>query len=93
MIISLGEAKEYLRIDDNDEDVTVTILLKSAQNLCMDIARIDDESKFDAAGDIAKMAVLYTLGYFYENRGENVNLHELTLTLRAVLFGIRKESF
>ena len=92
MIVTLSEAKEYLRIDIADEDTTVENLLKSAQNLCMDVARIDSETEFDAAGDISKTAVLYALGYFYEHRGDNTDtdLHALTLTLRSLLFGIRQ---
>ena len=71
--MTLSEAKEYLRIDIADEDTTVENLLKSAQNLCMDVARISDETEFDAAGDISKTAVLYALGYFYEHRGDNTD--------------------
>ena len=95
MIVTLDEAKEYLRIDIADEDATVEYLLKSAQNLCMDVAKIDNEADFDAAGDISKTAVLYTLGYFYEHRGDNAetDLHKLTLTLRSLLFGIRQGAF
>lgn len=91
MIVSIDEAKEYLRIDADDEDSTVESLLKSAQSLCMDVARLDEE-KFDAAGDIAKTAVLYTLAYFYEHR-EEADHHALTVTLRALLMGIRREGF
>lgn len=94
MIVTLDEAKEYLRIDIADEDTTVEYLLKSAQNLCMDVARISDENEFDAAGDISKTAVLYTLGYFYNHRGDDeIDLHALTLRLRALLFGIRQGAF
>ena len=92
MIVTLDEAKEYLRIDIADEDTTVETLLKSAQNLCMDTARIDNEADFDAAGDIAKTAVLYTLGYMYEHREEG-DYHNLVLVLRSLLFGIRRETF
>ena len=92
MIVTLDEAKEYLRIDGNAEDTTVEILLKSAQNLAMDVARISDEAEFEAAGKISKTAVLYTLGYFYEHREEG-DMHNLTLVLRSLLFGIRQEAF
>ena len=91
MIVSLDEAKEYLRIDADDENSTVESMLKSAQSLCMDVARLDEES-FDAAGDIAKTAVLYTLAYFYEHR-EEADHNALTVTLRALLMGIRREGF
>ena len=92
MIVTLDEAKEYLRIDGNAEDTTVEILIKSAQNLCMDAARIDSETEFEAAGEISKTAVLYALGYFYEYREEG-DLHNLTVVLRSLLFGIRQEAF
>lgn len=94
MIISLTEAKEYLHVDGNSEDATIETLLKSAQNLCMDVARIDDESEFDAAGDISKTAVLYALGCFYDHRGDtDLDLQLITLILRSLLFGIRRAAF
>lgn len=92
MIVTLAEAKEYLRIDGDAEDTTVETLLNSAHNLCMDAARIDNESDFAAAGEISKMAVFYALGYFYEHREEG-DYHALTLVLRSLLFGIRQEAF
>ena len=91
MLVSLDEAKEYLRIDTDAENSTVESLLNSAQSLCMDVARLDEET-FDAAGDIAKTAVLYALAYFYEHRDE-ADHKALTLTLRALLMGVRKEGF
>ena len=91
MLVSLAEAKEYLRIDTDAENSTVESLLNSAQSLCMDVARLDEET-FDAAGDIAKTAVLYALACFYEHR-DDADHKALTLTLRALLMGVRKEGF
>ena len=91
MIITLEQAKGYLRVDGNEEDTLIELLLNSAQNLCQDVTRLN-ESEFESAGEVAKIAVLFALGYFYEHR-EDGNHHELTLRLRALLFGIRKESF
>jgi len=92
MIVTLDEAKEYLRIDD-EEDAATEILLKAAQDLCMHIARIDDEAEFEAAGGVAKEAVLFTLGVFYEHREGDYDRHQLTLQLRSLLEGIRKAAF
>ena len=39
-----------------------------------------------------KIAILYTVAYLYEH-WEDANHNELTLTLRAFLFGIRKKEF
>lgn len=90
-MITLDEAKEYLRVDTDAEDTTIQNLLNSAINLCSDVARLDVE-EFFTAGDVAKTAVLYTLGYFYEHR-EDGDLHELTLRLRSLLFGVRRHVF
>lgn len=89
MIVTLDEAKEYLRIDTADEDITVQTLLSSAQKICMDVARIDEESEFDSLNDIGKTAVLYTLGYYYENRAD-ADYSKLTKTLRSLLFSVRE---
>lgn len=89
MIISLNEAKNYLRIDHDFEDTLIENLIAASQNLCMDVARIDDESVFDSAGDVAKVATLYALEYFYANR-DDADYTKLTLMLRALLFQIRE---
>ena len=91
MIVTLAEAKEYLRVDDTAEDATVETLLKAAQSLCEDVARLSSE-EFEAAGDVAKMATLFTLGYLHEHR-EEADHKGLTLTLRSLLDGVRKAAF
>ena len=88
MIISLDDAKKYLKIDTNDEDETLQTLLNSAQKICMDVARIDDEKIFDSLGDVAKTAVLYAIAYYYENRADADYL-KLTKSLRSLLFSVR----
>ena len=91
MIVTLPKAKEYLRIDTNAEDDIVRKLLRAAESLCMDVARLDEE-EFKACGAIARTAVLYALAYFYEHR-DDADHKALTLTLRALLMGVRKEGF
>lgn len=91
MLVSLSEAKEYLRVDTDVENALIETLLKSAQALCEDVSRLDTQ-EFESAGDVAKIAVLFTLGYLYEHR-EDGNHHELKLRLRSLLGGIRKVAF
>ena len=92
MLVTLEEAKQYLRIDSADEDSLITNIIEYAQKLCMDISRIEDEDYFDQDYKEAKIAVLYSVGYLYEHR-EEADHHALTLTLRSMLFGMRRESF
>lgn len=91
MIVSLLKAKEYLRIDTDAEDKIVRKLLRAAERLCMEVARLD-EDEFKACGAIAKTAVLYTVGYLYEHR-DDADHKKLTITLRSLLMGIRREGF
>lgn len=99
-LVSLNDAKEYLRVDTEDEDATIGVLLSSAGRLCADVARLTEE-QWEAVNsdtedasllpirETMKVAILYSLGYLFEHR-EDADHHDLTLTLRSLLFGIRE---
>ena len=97
MIISLGEAKEYLRVDFPEDDQLISGLLATAWNLTADVARLPDGKKEEIwngretnpSVDCLRGATLYALGYLYEHR-EEADHHALTLTLRSLLFAIRE---
>ncbi len=91
MIVTLEEMKQYLRVDYEDDDQLITGFITTAEQLCRDVLRIDGEADLSADGK-AKTAVMYAVAYFYEHR-EEADHHELTLTLRSLLFGSRKEAF
>lgn len=40
MLIPLYQAKDYLRVDSSDEDELIGILQSTAQQMCVDVARI-----------------------------------------------------
>ena len=73
-LISLEEAKGYLRVDTADEDAMIGILISAAERLCADVARLSDE-KWEAVSsdtedasllpirETMKVAILYALGY------------------------------
>ena len=99
-LITLAEAKGYLRVDTADEDAMIGILISSAGRLCADVARLTNEeweainSNTDDASlspirETMKVAILYAVGYLFEHR-EEADHHDLTLTLRSLLFGIRE---
>lgn len=91
MIVSLKKMKQYLRVDYEDDDALIRILMNTAQQLCMDILRTDDELVLEQCPN-GKIAVMFTVAYLYEHR-EEADHHALTLTLRALLFGSRREAF
>lgn len=90
MIVGLEEMKNYLRIDYDDDDEFLLYALDFSESLCADIARMSIE-ELEKTG-IAGIAVMYAVAYLYEHR-EDADHHALTISLRSLLFGIRKEGF
>ena len=102
-LITLDEAKEYLRVDTDADDSLIGSLLLSAGRLCADVARLSDEEwaavDADDSGDDSaevvslraslRVAVYFTLAYLYEHR-EEADHHGLLLTLRSLLFAVRE---
>lgn len=99
-LISLDEAKSYLRVDSADEDATIGILLASSKRICADVARLSDEQWAEIDSDtedealttireIMRIAILYTVGYLFEHR-EEANHNDMMLTLRSILFAVRE---
>ena len=100
VLVTLEEAKSYLRVDSADEDAMTGVLLSAAERMCADVARLTDEKWAAVNSDVEdasltpvretmKVAILYALGYLYEHREEGDH-HALTLTLRSILFAIRE---
>ncbi|MFQ7349414.1 MAG: head-tail connector protein [Anaerococcus vaginalis] len=90
-MITLEEVKSYLRVDFDDEDEMIESLIQSSIKHSMDVARVDSEEELSKNPN-GKIAVLYMTAYLYEHR-EEADYSELNLTLRALLFGMRKAEF
>lgn len=91
-MITLEEMKQYLRVDYPDDDIFISVLISSAEELCASVARLSVEEYLALPEDNAKTAVLYAVAYLYEHR-EEADHHQLTIDLRSLLFGLRKEGF
>lgn len=93
MLVSLEEAREYLRIDEDDtsNDEVIVSSLKTAQELCLDIARCSEEGTKENPV-VFHEAILYAAAFLYEHR-EEADYAGLLKRLRWLLFGVRKSSF
>ncbi len=105
-LISLEEAKQYLRVDSAEEDALIGSLLSAAWNLCADVARLTPEQRSDIGSDEAHtarysetelQALRETLRVavlyalgYLYEHREEADHHGLTLTLRSLLFAVRE---
>ena len=90
MLVTLEEAKLYLRVDSNDEDSLISQILLTAKNLVMDVGRMEEESELENEPDTNKTAILFCVSYLYENRN-TADYHKLTMNLRYLLFAQRED--
>ena len=87
MIVTLKEAKKYLRVDFEDDDSIIHKFIKTAETLCEGTLRKPVEPL-----PINKVAVLFTVSYLYEHR-ESADMDELTRMLRYILATEREVAF
>ena len=87
-MITLAETKNYLRVDHCEDDKLILQLLDTAKSLVKDVGRMD-EKKLMENEDTTRTAMLFCLGYLYENRS-NPDYHALTMSLRSILFAQRE---
>ena len=93
MLVSLEEAREYLRIDEDDtsNDDVILSSLETAQALCLDLARCE-EADAEENPVVFHEAILYAAAFLYEHR-EEADHKTMTETLKYLFFGIRREIF
>lgn len=85
-MVTLEEAKLYLKIDNDDEDELILALIRSSKSLCFDIQR------HEASSELLNTAILYGVAFLYEHR-ELANHKELKETLYHLLLADRKDVF
>ena len=91
MLVTLTEAKNYLRVDSSDDDEFIQTLIRTAEQLVTEVSRLSTDYLV-VQGDVVRIAELYAIAYLYEHR-EEADHKELILTLRNLLFGVRREVF
>ena len=105
-LVTLDEAKNYLRVDSADEDCLIGGFLDTAEHYCADVGRLSDDAWAEVTAEatdedsreligkraVIKTAILYTVGYLYEHR-EDADHNDLAITLRNLLCFIREGVF
>ena len=89
-LVTLEEAKEYLRVDSADEDAMTGILLSAAERMCADVARLSDEKWAAVDSDTEDGSLTPIRETMKFEHREEADHHALTLTLRSILFAIRE---
>ena len=87
-MITFKEAKNYLRVDYEEDDKLIQNLLSTSKQLVMDVGRMSEED-FSVNEDTVRTAMLFALGYLYENRN-TADMKKLSLSLRSILFAQRE---
>ncbi len=75
-------------MDHSEDDKLIQDLILTAKKLCMDVGRMSEED-FSVNEDTVRTAMLFALGYLYENRS-NPDYKKLILNLRSILFAQRE---
>lgn len=91
-MVTLEEMKNYLRVDFDEDDSLIESLIETSKKLVLDVARGENLSDLLPFEDQVKTAILYSVSFLYEHR-EEANFKDLTLSLRSLLFGVRKDGF
>lgn len=94
-MVSLVETKNYLRVDGNNEDLLITSLITTAEELVLGVMR-RTKSSFKEIPETVRQACLFTIATLYENRqgGKGgLDMANLLDMIRRMTFAYRKEAF
>ena len=100
MVITLDEAKLYLRIDSDEEDTLITNFIFTAEEICEDILRFPI-SEFEEVPPVVRQAILYCVANLYEKRegtyyylkNESGGISETINVMKLILGNLREESW
>lgn len=91
LIVTLEEAKLYLKVDGDEDDTLISDCINAAEELCEDILRFP-LTEFAEVPDTVKQAVFYAIGNLYEQR-ETLDMKAMIDLLKRLLFAYRKDGW
>ncbi|MGG0257942.1 head-tail connector protein [Bacillus mycoides] len=81
MVLKLEEAKEYLRVDGNDEDTLISSLIIAAEIYIKNAT----SKNVDLKSELAKLAARILISHWYENREAVGKAEQLAFSLQSIL--------
>lgn len=76
--LTLEEVKEFLRVDDTEDDRYINLLILLAKEMCQNYIRKDLPEE---CPESIKQACLIVIGHFYENRDGNEPMPQVVYRL------------
>ncbi len=97
-MVTLKIAKNYLRVDTDEDDNLIASLISSSKELVEDIIR-EKLNLEEELPEVISNAILLLVGTLYEERQvsndpkNSISIKNTLDTIRRMLFAYRKESF
>lgn len=91
MVVTLEEAKLYLKVDGSEEDALISSSIFSAEEICEGIIRYPI-SEFTTIPETLRQAILFIVANMYEHR-EDFKVDSILETTSRLLFAYRRESW
>ena len=91
MLITIEEAKAYLKLEGSEDDQVLSDCISTANELTLNILR-GQESDFETIPETVKQAAMFCTVSLYENR-EGGNIKEVMDIMKGMLFAYRKDAW
>lgn len=92
-MVTLDEAKLYLRIDNDEEDILLSSLIVTATELVEGVVRCK-VNDFDIIPETVRLAALFVVATLYEQRQggkEGLDMQDMLDVVKRMTFAHRRE--
>ncbi|MED0676981.1 head-tail connector protein [Aneurinibacillus thermoaerophilus] len=82
-IPTLDELKTYLRIDGDEDDMLLTLLVGGAKEYLANAGVLESD------GDLYKLAIMLYVALHYENRDPSVKIEKFNFALESIILQLK----